>query len=279
MRWSRFAHLGCALLCLAPVAAWAQEFGLFGYKGLGPETFTSDITPEQFARLISTTNRIGPGVLIEPTYPGGNGVRALALPDIDWTYNDRLFVNMEDGAGIYLYNDGRLSFGPSAFLRLGRDQTNNSNIVGLGNIPDAPQGRFLTEYDFGWLDLKGAFAHDFSGSYGTTFGAKIGTALPVSNQLVVLPALTTSLGDHRYMQAWYGVSESQSLTTGKPAYRARPGVETVGTQMDTLYRFAPNLALVARGSLNYIVSNVAHSPVVERRFQPMLGLGLSYLFK
>jgi len=279
MHWSRFAHLACTLLGLSPAVAWAQEFSLFGYKGLGPETFTSDMTPEQFARLMSGTNRIGPGVLIEPTYPGGSGARALALPDIDWTYNNRLFVNMEDGAGVYLYNDGRLSFGPSASLRLGRDQTNNPNIVGLGNIPDAPQGRFLTEYDLGWLDLKGALAHDFSGSYGTTFGAKVGTALPVSNQLMVLPALTTSLGDHRYMQAWYGVSESQSLATGKPAYRARPGVETVGTQMDTLYRFAPNLALVARSSLNYIVSNVSHSPVVERRFQPMLGLGLSYLFR
>jgi MipA family protein len=280
MRLSRMARLICLLApCLAPVLARAQEFDLFGYKGLGPETFTSDVTPEQFAKLMSTTNRIGPGALIEPTYPGGNGLRTLALPDIDWSYNNRLFVNMEDGAGVYLYNDGRLSMGPSTFIRLGRDQTNNPNLLGLGDISATPQARFLTEYDLGWLDIKGAVAHDFSGSYGTTFGAKVGTVLPITNQLLVLPGLTTSLGDHRYMQAWYGVSESQSLLTGKPVYRARSGVESVGTQMDTLFRFAPNLALVARGAVSYIVSNVARSPVVERRFQPMLGLGISYLFK
>jgi MipA family protein len=264
--------------CVAPELGRAQDFSILGFKGLGAETFTSDITPEQFAKLMYSTNRMGPGVLIEPTYPGGNGLRALAIPDIDLTYRDRLFVNAEDGAGVYLYNDGKLSIGPSASIRLGRDQTENPNILGLGDIADAPQARFLAEYDLGWLDMKGAVAHDFAGSYGTTFGAKVGTALPVSNQLLFLPALTTSLGDHRYMQAWYGVSEVQSLTTGKPAFRARSGVESVGTQMDTLFRFAPNLALVARGSVNYLVSNVAHSPVVERRLQPKLGLGISYLF-
>ncbi len=206
--WLRFL-LACAL-SLAPVFAHAQNVTL--------DTAASTLTPEQFARLMSTTNRIGAGILVEPTYPGGNGLRSLPLPDVDWTYNNRYFANMEDGAGIYLYNDGTLSFGTSAFLRLGRDQTNSPKILGLGNIAEAPQARFATEYDLGWIDLKGAFAHDFSGSYGNTFQAKIGTALPVTNQFLVLPAVTTSLGDHNYMQSWYGVSEFQSLATGKPVF-------------------------------------------------------------
>ena len=95
--------------------------------------------------------------------------------------------------------------------------------------------------------FEGAFAHDFSGSYGNTFQAKIGTALPVTNQFLVLPAVTTSLGDHNYMQSWYGVSEFQSLATGKPVFNAHSGIELVGTTVDALYRFAPNLALVGRG--------------------------------
>jgi outer membrane protein len=267
--WLRFL-LACAL-SLAPVFAHAQSVTL--------DTPASTLTPEQFARLMSTTNRIGGGILVEPTYPGGNGLRTLPLPDVDWTYNNRYFVNMEDGAGIYLYNDGTLSFGTSAFLRLGRDQTNSPKILGLGNIAEAPQARFATEYDLGWIDLKGAFAHDFSGSYGNTFQAKIGTALPVTNQFLVLPAVTTSLGDHNYMQSWYGVSEFQSLATGKPVFNAHSGIESVGTTVDALYRFAPNLALVGRGGLNYLVSNVARSPVIERRVQTTIGLGLSYLFK
>jgi outer membrane protein len=267
--WLRFL-LACAL-SLAPVFAHAQSVTL--------DTPGSTLTPEQFARLMSTTNRIGGGILVEPTYPGGSGLRSLPLPDVDWTYNNRYFVNMEDGAGIYLYNDGTLSFGTSAFLRLGRDQTNSPKILGLGNIAEAPQARFATEYDLGWIDLKGAFAHDFSGSYGNTFQAKIGTALPVTNQFLVLPAVTTSLGDHNYMQSWYGVSEFQSLATGKPVFNAHSGIESVGTTVDALYRFAPNLALVGRGGLNYLVSNVARSPVIERRVQTTIGLGLSYLFK
>jgi MipA family protein len=172
-----------------------------------------------------------------------------------------------------------LSFGTSAFLRLGRDQTNSPKILGLGNIAEAPQGRFASEYDLGWLDLKGAFAHDFSGSYGNTFQAKIGTALPITNQFLVVPAVTTSLGDHNYMQSWYGVSESQSVATGKPIFNAHSGIESVGTTVDALFRFAPNLALVGRGGLSYLVSNVARSPVIERRVQTTVGVGLSYLFK
>src|SRR5215472_18826718 len=102
MRLSRVRCLISLLtLYFAPECGHAQEFSLFGYEGLGPETFTSDVTPEQFAKLMSTTNRFGPGALIEPTYPGGNGLRTLWLPNIDWTYNDRLFVNMEDGGGVY----------------------------------------------------------------------------------------------------------------------------------------------------------------------------------
>jgi len=186
---------------------------------------------------------------------------------------------MEDGAGAYLYNDGTLSFSTSGFVRLGRDQTNSPKILGLGNIAEAPQGRFAGEYDLGWIDVKGSFAHDFSGSYGNTFEAKLGTAVPLTNQFVVVPAVTTNLGDHNYMQAWYGVSESQSLATGKPFFAAHAGVEAVGTTVDALYRFAPNLALVGRGAVNYLVANVARSPVIERRVQTTVGLGLSYLFK
>ena len=81
------------------------------------------------------------------------------------------------------------------------------------------------------------------------------------------------------MQAWYGVSEFQSLATGKPFFIAHSGVESVGTTIDALYRFAPNLALVGRGAVNYLVANVARSPVIERRVQTTLGLGISYLFQ
>ena len=255
----------------APSFAFAQDVTL--------DTPNSALTPAQFGRLMSTNNRIGAGVLVEPPYPGGSGYRSLLLPDIDYTYNNRFFVNMEDGAGAYLYNDGVLSFSTTGFVRLGRDQTNSPKILGLGNIAEAPQGRFASEYDLGWLDMKGSFAHDFSGSYGNTFQAKLGTALPLTNQFVVLPAVTTNLGDHNYMQTWYGVSEFQSLATGKPFFMAHAGIESVGTTVDALYRFAPNLALVGRGTVNYLVANVARSPVIERRVQTTLGLGISYLFK
>jgi outer membrane protein len=263
--------LSLCSLCLAAGFAHAQNISL--------DSFTADVTPEQFAKLMSTTNRIGAGVLVEPTYPGSNGMQTFPLPDIDFTYKNRYFVNMEDGAGVYLYNDGKLSFGPSAFFRLGRDQSNSPKLLGLGNIAEAPQARFLADYDVGWLDVKGAVVHDFSGSYGSTLETKIGTALPVTNQFVVLPAVTAVLADHSYMRSWYGVSESQSLTTGKPVFNARSGVESVGTTVDALFRFAPNLAVVGRAGMSYLVSNVARSPVIERRVQPSVGFGLSYLFK
>ena len=269
-RWLQFVF-ACALITSAPTFVFGQTITL--------DTPNSSLTPEQFARLMSTTNRIGAGILVEPTYPGGSGYRTLVLPDIDYTYNNRFFVNMEDGTGAYLYNDGTLSFSTSAFIRLGRDQTNSPKILGLGNIAEAPQGRFAGEYDVGWIDLKGSFAHDFSGSYGNTFQGKVGTALPLTNQFVVLPALTTTLGDHNYMQSWYGVSEFQSLATGKPFFTTHAGIESVGSTVDALYRFAPNLALVGRGAVNYLVANVARSPVIERRVQTTVGLGLSYLFK
>src|SRR5260370_42588496 len=165
-------------------------------QAVSADRFAQDVTPEQFAKLMGTTNRIGGGIVLEPTYPGGNGMRSLPFPDIDVTYKDRFFLNIEDGAGVYLYNDGKLSLGPSASFRLGRDQTNSPKLLGLGNIAEAPQGRFQTEYDLGWLDLKGSFAHDFSGRYGPTFEAHVGTPLPVSHRLRVLPRVAATLVLH-----------------------------------------------------------------------------------
>ena len=108
-RWLRFAF-ACAFMP-APLHAFAQDITL--------DTPNSALTPEQFGHLLSTTNRIGAGVLVEPTYPGGSGYRSLLLPDIDYTYNNRFFVNMEDGAGAYLYNDGSFPFPPPASLGSG----------------------------------------------------------------------------------------------------------------------------------------------------------------
>ena len=81
-RWLRFAF-ACVLVS-APSLAFAQNVTL--------DTPNSALTPEQFGTLMSTTNRLGAGLLVEPPYPGGSGYRSLLLPDIDYTYKDRKSV-------------------------------------------------------------------------------------------------------------------------------------------------------------------------------------------
>lgn len=237
----------------------------------------ANITPEMLE--LANMNRIGGGVMFEPSYPGSSSFRVRPLPDIDVTFEKRYFANTTDGAGVYIYNDNGFSVGPSIFVRQGRGTDRDEKLRGLAAIPWTPQARFAAQYDTGLVSLGAAVIHDFGGTDGTELELRFQTVIPLSDKLFILPGLTVTLADKHFMRGWFGVSRAESVTSGYMPYRPAGGFESLTGSLNIAYRFDTNWVTYIKTDFKYLGSGPGNSPFVTSRFQPTIGVGISYLFK
>lgn len=237
----------------------------------------ANITPEMLE--LANMNRIGGGAMFEPSYPGSSSFRLRPLPDIDVTFDKKYFVNTTDGAGVYIYNNNGFSIGPSIFVREGRGTDRDEKLRGLAAIPWTPQARFAAQYDTGLVSLGAAVIHDFGGADGTEIELRLQTAIPLSDKLFVLPGLTVTLADGRFMRGWFGVSRAESVSSGYLPYRPSAGVESVTGSLNIAYRLDTNWVTYIKTDFKYLGNGAGNSPFVTNRFQPTIGVGISYVFK
>jgi outer membrane protein len=223
-------------------------------------------------------NRIGALAGFEPSYPGANTFRRTARPDIDVTFDNRYFVNTDNGLGIYLLNEGGWTFGPSIFTRLGRYHSASSTLQGLPTVKTAPQARVSGGYDFGLWDVNLALSHDTGGSAGTTLEFKAGAAIPLFKNVYMAPTLNALVGDRRYMDGWYGVSVPASANSRFRAYAPRGGLESVGGTLSLFYVIDRKWAPFVKAETHYLLGPAGNSPLTATRWQQSIGAGVSYLF-
>jgi len=85
-------------------------------------------------------------------------------------------------------------------------------------------------------------------------------------------------GNREHEQTWFGVTPTQSLQSGLPAFSPEGGVNSVGVHAHLTYVASQHVILRGFINLKDLVGQAADSPVVERTTAHVVGLGVAYHF-
>lgn len=231
--------------------------------------------------------RLGAGALYQPDYEGSDDYEVAPLPLVSISYKDLIFLRGPSlGVNVFTWQGPRptdkLQIGPLVRYQMGRDEDDNDDLRGMGDIDSGAElGAFLNYSTGPWSagvtvfqDISGA--HDgltakFAGGYRHSFGPR----------LRARAELSTTWANDDYTESFFGVSALQAQRSGMRRFQAEGGIKDVGMTLDLDYSLTEHWGLTGRVGYKRLLGDAADSPLVEDRGSPdqlMTGLFLSYKF-
>ncbi|KGD98514.1 MULTISPECIES: MipA/OmpV family protein [Rhizobium/Agrobacterium group] len=228
---------------------------------------------------------IGAGVV--PEYDGAEDLRAIPFVQADVHWGD---INLEIRglrARADLASDPRLSIGPVIGARLPRSDVDGP----VGLLPDidtAIEAGGFIGYRFGGdesgqgsLAMELSVVHDVSGVHDGMLATASASYAAVRRDdfFLSLDAQTTWVNQD-YARTYFGVTPAGAAASGLAADSPGSGIKDVGVGVTAGYWFSERFGVTGRVGANYLVGDIADSPVTEegRRWQPSGGLSIAYRF-
>jgi MipA family protein len=239
---------------------------------------TSDSAP-----LLITLGSYG---VYAPRFEGSKRHDVSPWPIISWRQaGDREGLDLPtDGIDYAVIETTNFRAGPVGFWRWQRSTSallprgfshvgHSRSSIGLS----LEAGLFAEYWPADWLRTRIEAREAFIGARGIVANLSADLVWRPRSELTLAAGPRLSLADREFMDDYYGVSTSQSQTSGLPVYKPASGIRTVGLGAYAKYKFTPNWS-----DYQQIVGQAGDSPVITSRGsteQMMLGLGLSYTFK
>lgn len=189
------------------------------------------------------------------------------------------FSMSSDGFGFALLDMGWLKAGPVGHLHARRDDSDDSAIRGLRDIPwRVSAGGFIELWPVSWFRIRNEnrflFGDEgFDGSLSATLISKTGPWTLAGGG-----RMTYSDGD--YNKLYLGVTAAESGASGLAAYAPGGGIRTVGLEGKIGYDISSTIRTYGFLQWDRLVGDAADSPIVKRgsEDQVTFGVGLTYDF-
>ncbi|MBN6151859.1 MipA/OmpV family protein [Xanthomonas sp. AmX2] len=250
------AFLSTLACALAPLAANAADADASGFRLFGRQTDLS----------------VGVGTVVAPRYFGSKDDRAQPVPVLA-ARSGVVFFDTVRGLGVQIQTDGGFYASQSFGYDLGRLDRNSSwrpgsnTLAGMGDVPGSVTSRTMIAQQFNQYLMLNAEAEvtlkDGARRNNYRAGAKL-TLLQNDRDTVTMD-LDAHGGDHRYNQAYFGVTQAQSARSRFATYSAGSGfyAYSVGANWDHALSKHWSSSLTVVGT-RYI-DNADGSPIVQRR--------------
>lgn len=226
----------------------------------------------------------GLGLAVLPKYSGADEWRAVPLLDISYANKNGFFAGTRQGIGF------RTAAGPvevSAALGYdsGRRESNSRRrfgseaLRGMGDIRGAALANLAVGYDLGFMTLgvkaELALTHRERGNR-YEFAASMPLLTEGRDQVALFGSL--DVADRKNMQAFYGVTETQSRNAGYRVYTPKAGVEKVGVGVSWNRQLGGAWSVRTMGGAYTLLGDAADSPIVKRKTAPVFMTSLNYRF-
>ena len=251
---------------------------------------------------------VGLGAVSENAYQGGAERRVRALPLLQLEWSNGVFVSGMS-AGMHLSQQPALEFGPLLSVQSKRSSDGTAGAIGgvgqqsipgilrpTGGRGPAPGGNGLAGMDDVPARLQaGVFANYYvtptlrltnSFLYGAgkeRDGLAWNLALQhtaadiTAHHRITYSAGVTMVNQH-YNASYFGVSASESLTSGHPAYAPGSGVQDVYLGARWNWALSPNWMLASGARVTRLQGDARNSPLVQRSTNFSISSGLAYRF-
>ncbi len=224
---------------------------------------------------------VGAAAFAAPAYEGADTTKLRVLPTLDVRYGDLAFLSFRDGLGANLIRSGTLRAGPVVKYRVGRDESDDSALRGLGNVDGTVElGGFL-RYGLGPVELGAELRQGVNGHEGTVgeLSARWSTALSPTVRLGVGPEV--AFADAQFMQSYFGVDARQAARSRLRRHDPDGGFYRIGVGGFVGWSVAPGITLGLNAGVARLLGDAADSPIVKDRGDPtqfVLGTSISYRF-
>jgi outer membrane scaffolding protein for murein synthesis (MipA/OmpV family) len=191
------------------------------------------------------------------------------------------FASMQNGVGVWLVRDELLKAGLSVNYMMGRQEKADIRYAGMGNVAGSAMSYAWVE----WQPIKDAITlygntgNSWRSGSGTLaqWGATIG--FPLTNQVNGFFDVSRYWANQRYVQQYYGVTQSQAQTSHYAAFNARmSGNLYANTQLGISIELERNMDLIASYGRSTASALLMESPLVNQKTQTLSALMLSRRF-
>lgn len=231
--------------------------------------------------------RLGAMAMFQPDYEGSDDYEFSPLPLLMVNYRDLVFLRGPTLGVNALTFQGpsprdKLQIGPLIRYGFGRDEGDNDDLRGMGDIDGAVELGAFINYSIGPWSTGLTMFRDLSDSHdGLTAKLSAGHKLPLGPKLMLRSEISATWADENYTETFFGVTAAQSRRSGMRQYQPEGGVKNAGIAIDLNYNLTENWGLTAKLGYQRMLGDAADSPLVEDRGsadQLTTGLMLSYKF-
>lgn len=261
-----FSVMGVGVMALTTTSVQAQSFD--GLLGSVTDTI-GDVTDVVFPGV--TNIRVGLGPVIAPDYEGSNSYDVKAAPLISFRYkdlvrvdNNRVRVNVFGSDS--LFRSENFKAGPLLRLDFGRDESDNPDLAGLGDVGTGLELGVFASYTVGPTRARIRVQQDvLSGHSGMRIIGDLGVAVYRSDRLAVSGTLSSTWADGSYMESFFGINATQALASGLAAFTATSGLKDVSLALGANYQVSDQWALVGNAGFSKLLGDAKNSPIVAVR--------------
>ncbi|MDF7662675.1 MipA/OmpV family protein [Erwiniaceae bacterium L1_54_6] len=219
-----------------------------------------------------------------PRYSGSDKRRWQLVPLVQ-ARDGAFFVDSQKGLGYDLQSDSGLYLEHTLGYNLGRSERNSDwrdgsdRLKGMGNIKATVNTSVAAGWSVTpWLTLEGKATVPLSDSQGVNYQTSA-TLIPLQTSTDTVAFSTAALfGDSRFMNTFYGISAEQSQHTGYAQYHAPGGFYGADTSLTWSHQFTPHWGALASADYIWLDKHAEESPIVLRRNEAALTLGVLYTF-
>jgi outer membrane scaffolding protein for murein synthesis (MipA/OmpV family) len=240
---------------------------------------------------------IGGGVGYGSKYEGSDETEVMFLPVLGITWKDTVYLTTEDGLGAVVYDDNDFTVDVSLNYEWGRDQSDSSDLKGLGDVDGAPTLNLSLEYEVGPVTPFVELTRHLGGTNSLEVSFGVETMIPVSvlmgegsgssvaesddegeNGPAILAGISTTWSDDKYMDSYFGINSTQSARSGQSRFNAKSGFKAVGAELGFLYPVNENWEILSMIEYSQLIGDAADSPISKDDSVFFVGMSVSYNF-
>lgn len=234
--------------------------------------------------------RVGAGALYVPEYEGSDDMTFEALPLLEIEWNDRVFLSTEDGIGVHLYRGDDLRVSTSMGYEFGREESDSSDLRGLGDIDGSVTAAIGVEFEAGPVTPFLELTRHVSGTEGTVLELGVETSVPLAGAFgdradsdetrapELMIGASAEWADDGFMSGMFGIGALQSERSGIPRYSAQAGFKSVGIEVGFVYPIGDRWSVMTVAEYSRLMGDASDSPIVKDVNQFSGGLFVVYGF-
>jgi outer membrane scaffolding protein for murein synthesis (MipA/OmpV family) len=237
--------------------------------------------------------KVGVGALYAPIFVGSKDYQIIAFPNVKIDFNDQFFLSVKEGVGYNVVHSNGWRVGPLVKYVFERKEdgsnpfrvagNKSTALKGLGNVDATIECGGFAEYSYEPFSYKIELRKGIDGHKGMIGEASInysGAIKRLGPPIVYAFGSRATFTDSEYINAYFGINQPQSVSSGLNRYDAGGGFVSYGIGGFMLIPLYSPVSVSVFGGYDRLGNEVADSPLITQRgSENQFSIGLSVAYK